>query len=431
MRRLTHGAALTCALALTLTAAACGGDSVPPLETPNDTTKNGGGGGGGGGTVQRATLTVQVRVAQADASVLAPLGWPGGAVPGAVVVVQRLGSTQADTVQSDAAGTARFEDLLEGSYQVSSLRVLTATERERLAPEDQEVSALAGSRTLQVQAPSTATSVDMDVGRPGSLVFSEITYLYLEPPGVGGYPFWQFIELYNNSDTTIYLDGKLIGSARDDTYDRANFPCSDYEQFTSDAEGLWLQFLYRFPGTGTQYPLAPGRAVVIATDAIDHSEYGGLDLSRAAFEFIGAADVDNPAVPNLVSVGPREYFLDRGFFINALSDKVALIEPLDPASLPRHTIPSTGVEYLRVPADKVLDVFTHRQRTSTSPPFCSRMVHERFDRQPSTGQLAEGTTRTLQRPVLQVLPNGMKVLQRTRTSARDFVAGDPTPGTIP
>src|SRR5690606_12398047 len=181
---------------------------------------------------------------------------------------------------------------------------------------------------------------------------------------------------------------------------------------------------------GTQYPVAPGRAVVVATDAIDHREYGGLDLSRVDFEFIGPADVDNPAVPNLVSVGVREYFLDRGFFINVLSDKVALVEPLDPAPLPRHTIPSTGVEYLRVPADRVLDVFTHREVATTSPPFCARMVHERFERQPSSGLLAEGTARTLHRPVLQVLPDGRKVLQRTRTSARDFTAGDPSPGTI-
>ncbi len=138
-------------------------------------------------------------------------------------------------------------------------------------------------------------------------------------------------------------------------------------------------------------------------------------------------------MPNLVSVGPQECCLGHGLKYRSLDDIAILAEPVDLSGLPQE--PRGSTEIWRIPAEKVLEVATWRTTWQASWPPCPRMVHERFDRQeariidpcynfpcePPSGQ----------RRVLLVLPNGRKVLQHTRTSARDFVALKRTPGALP
>ena len=62
--------------------------------------------------------------------------------------------------------------------------------------------------------------------------------------------------------------------------------------------------MLRFPGSGTDYPLAPGHAALVAKEAIDHSAISPWqpDLSHADFEW--PVGVNNPDVPNLQDIGP-------------------------------------------------------------------------------------------------------------------------------
>lgn len=87
------------------------------------------------------------------------------------------------------------------------------------------------------------------------------------------YCFGRCIELYSNSDTTVYLDGKVI------------------------ARG-WIRVPEdpRSPGSGHPVPLDRGEAVIVATGTIDHTEcHPHLQhLSDADFEFIGLSDAHNP-----------------------------------------------------------------------------------------------------------------------------------------
>ena len=128
----------------------------------------------------------------------------------------------------------------------------------------------------------------------------------------------QYIELYNSSSETLYLDGMII--------------CRMGKYLEN------ITYIFQFPGEpmgGTQnYPIEPGEFKVIAQDAIDHKGlvFGGevsVDLSNADFEFRNSndyGDQDNPDVPNLenLEVGHR---LD--FFLGVTMDVVVLADGSD------------------------------------------------------------------------------------------------------
>ena len=75
------------------------------------------------------------------------------------------------------------------------------------------------------------------------------------------------------------------------------------------ADTTTIDAIYAFPGSGTDYPVAPGEEVLIAVNAINHKEINpkSFDLSKAKFEFYDESsnprfqDSDNPNVDNMVN----------------------------------------------------------------------------------------------------------------------------------
>jgi len=108
----------------------------------------------------------------------------------------------------------------------------------------------------------------------------------------------QFVELYNSSQDTLYLDGTIL---------TRNYPSNENIETIDYVRALHA---FQFPGvpvTGTQYPIYPGQHVVAAADAVDHSAYANaVDLSGADWEFFNplGSDYDVPGVPNIVSIHP-------------------------------------------------------------------------------------------------------------------------------
>jgi hypothetical protein len=402
-------------------------------------------GSGAGGAVQRATLTLTATLAASDAALAERIGSPGGVLRAAAVTIERQGSSasrQTDT--TDAAGHAAFPGLLPGSYVVSAVRLLTAAEIAQFDSVDADVNAFGGGVVLAVSAPATDAAIPVLAGRRGSLVISELSAPDPFLPSGSQYGFGGYIELYNNADTTIYLDGKIIGRGiswlRD--YDSPTVSCAAMERWRNDPDGIWTAFLDAFPGSGRDHALAPGHAVVVATDAIDHSQFvAGLpNLSGADFEFHGSNDVDNPAVPNMLDVGLREWgagILGHGLWFVDLSLVVFITEPLDVGSLPLDNLPVVNPAHVRVPRAAVLDVLSsiatpelEASLTYLNPP-CPQLVNAVFDRQ-YAGLLEDVAIKGVQRRVFTTLPDGRVILLRTKSSATDFVSRrPPTPGQVP
>jgi hypothetical protein len=409
---------------LCLLVVACGNDGSP--------LDPGGNGGDGPPDAQRADLVVTARIDSADAAVAAALGFPGGAIPGAEVTIRRAGTTAELNATADAQGRAVFERLLPGAYSISAVRVLTPQERSRLSGETAGVNALGGGRGLDVAVPRTEGAVSLTAGRPGSLVLSELSFSNAVGGGYVGYINGFYIEVYNNGETVQYLDGRTLARGFASGHDSPNFPCSAFERYSNDPEGVWAGWVYGFPGSGSEYPVQPGRAVLIASEAIDHRPLapGQFDLSRAHFEFGGPSAADNPHVPNMISIGPRTWSAAiSGFLWTSLSGVALLAEHVDIAALPVEMTPANNL-VARIPADRILDVLSYWNTAEYPEPRCARLVHERFDRQGGR-ILPSNTMHAITRRPLLSMPDGRVVLQRTITSARDFIAAPPSPGTVP
>jgi hypothetical protein len=276
-------------------------------------------------------------------------------------------------------------------------------------------------------------------GRRGSLVISELYAHAPSLPAGGFYYTGDYLELYNNSDTTIYLDGKVIGVGISWLRDYVGSPrdCDAMAKWRIDSAGIWTSTFYRIPGTGQTYALAPGEAVMLATDAIDHRQYLSSlqNLSGADFEFLGPSDVDNPAVPNMVNIGLHEpgSVIGHGLIFNSINRIVFVADSLDPSTLVHDDLPVNDPDHVRIPAAKLLDVFTsimqpYLEATVTQP--CPELIDPTFDRA-HANLLDYNSFDTIKRRVLFAGASGNVVLQRTRTSSRDFMTSSPSPGLVP
>lgn len=434
-RPLAGGAAHTLArlaLGFWVAFSGCESGSEPIQPPPADTTD-------GGGTVQRGALTVTLTVSGEAAQVASALGAGGSGLPGVEVTIQRVGSAEQFRQVTDSTGQVRFEGLLSGHYDVALVRLLTEAEvrsvSQALGPDFADVNAFGGGGFAEVESPSSQASFDAVAGRRGSLVISEM-YQHASLGTATQYMFGRYLELYNNADTTVYLDGMLLVQGIVLLSENPERPCSVMEQWHLDEDGIWSQWHVQFPGSGSTYPVRPGEAAVVATDAIDHRSFGSdlYDLSGADFEGFGSQDVDNPRVPNLIDVGVLRWEfagIGHGWYPGSAGITV-LVQPVDTAGLPTEDFP--GFRYprhRRIPASAIVDLATFLEvpEANLFAPYCNNLVPPAFDRRPAR-VLNQQLTTSIARKPLATLPDGRVILQRTRTSASDFTRSAPSPGRV-
>lgn len=403
-------------------AAGCGGETG--FSGPDD---------GDDGPDLRPGLTVKVEAGPEAAEIAQAFGWTEG-IPGAEVRIHRWGTEFAwRTAVTGADGVVNFPDVISGTYRVAVVRTLTDAEAAALGGRRR---ALASGRAVEV-AERTRTTLQPRPDADGGLVIAEV---YGTSPFVREttYEFHHFLEVYNNSAETVFLDGKLIGKSWGRNLgSESTVPCDISRPFMDDPLGVWAIYLQRFPGSGSEHPLGPGETAVVALDAFDHSTIADPrmpDLSDADFEFLGSSDADNPRVPNMPEVGLRSWFEGHGmrFFVGAA---LYLVEPVDVATLERAVLqdPRGGdIEFVRIPREALIDVVaTDDDDALEEQRFdrCSSGAHRDFD------SLEGGFTKhgqdlefSVQRRVIAVV-DGRKILQDTNTSAVDLVRGRYTPGT--
>ena len=424
-------------VALALTAlVACGGkgvtDSTSPPVKP-DTTP----------TVQRTSLTVRVQIDPADATIASTAGV---GVSGLTVRLTKAGSSDAPLVATtDGAGSVKFDNLLDGSYTASVERTLSAAELARLAPADRDASVFAGGVTTPVSPPTAVTTLLSLVGaRRGSLVISEI-FNYEGTPTP--YNWATYLEVYNNSDTTVYLDGMYLGRTSWLFLQTTTFAdCGEpsYLPFRTDSTRIWVQGGLRFPGSGRQFAVPPGAARVYAADALDHRTASGStlfpNLSTAQFEhYASSSDTDNPTAENMLPVfgtttgssgrglrtdGPNSFVLARSSASTRI--QTATLTPLKTQD--GSGVPFTPQDVYSIPREDVLDVVSrdyspdykaYLAATTFRYTLCQPWLPTTFERSPAevNDYRRPGAIR---RRSLGRTADGREILMRTGTSARDF-----------
>jgi hypothetical protein len=386
-----------------------------------------------------------------DGAAAAALGWTTG-IPGAQVILAPSvkpnpngpGDTATGppiaTLVTDSAGRVSVPDLPEGWYYVEVRRWLTDAERARLTPGADLIG-------FMTQAVVERGSVTLSV--PGShrrsIVVSEVSN-FPEWDPINGCCYYDgdYLELANNSDTTVYLDGLVLALFGADSDIPQGGVCTALLPFDNDPGGVWVFLADSLPGTGHDHPLAPGAVAVVATDAMDHrtnSPQDGLDLSHANFEMLGTGDADNPGVPNTIPIGWNDRaYMEHGLVFGwGTSWGVVVALPVDTASLPKQM----KLNHLaaRLPRDRILDVVLvfWPNLVTVYNELCPILVNGAFDRRPAPlmiNSLPGQSWHTLgqysvQRKVAYTRADGRKIAQHTRSTQADFFVGLRTPFQLP
>jgi hypothetical protein len=171
---------------------------------------------------------------------------------------------------------------------------------------------------------SGSTLIDTIEARQIANTGVEIHEIYAGGPDNNFFYFYdQFIELYNYSGETKYLDGWIV-------YRVSGNRDEGGPGFDAGADGDidGAIYIFKFPGEPGEknIPFPPDSYVVLAQDAVDHrnSISTSIDLTNADWEFYNqysSTDIDNPNVPNLSNLR-SEKTVD--FMINLVSDVIVV-----------------------------------------------------------------------------------------------------------
>lgn len=372
-------------------------------------------------------ITVKAQVS--DTGLARRLGWtPGAGVPGALLRIRRDGDDAESSAVTDETGERMLPDLPAAVYWITAEKDLTGASVGATAPR-----LLAGGLRSRAARGATLT-VEMRQHDPGSLVISEL--YYDDPPfavtgGDDSYDYHYYVELFNNADTTVYLDGKILGGAFSVGIDISSWPCTETSRWSEDPRGLWAQSFQRFPGRGRDYPVPPGGVVVVAEQAIDHSAiYPGLpDLNQADFQFSWQDRAMNPDVPTMLPVQLRmttRRVMGIAFHVPFIADVPDL------ASLQRDR--NLQLEFALFPREAILDVAQIALDTYQLPrdyQLCGALVAPSLDALMSfAGPSRLHGDAHLLAAKRRLSPDGIH-LQRTGVSAVDWGMGPRSPGRVP
>jgi len=197
-------------------------------------------------------------------------------------------------LETDGNGFFELDNVRAARYRISADKLISLETNLELNQRAIAVQ-LTGSIELDLSRtpdPSSRYVIYMRATTLSPIVMNEI--YYSGPASSGIYYSDQFVELYNASDTTQYLDGLLL--------------CRASTRLDYIGQYAEVFYVYQFPGNGTDNPIQPGQFIVVAQDALDHVAVGGapgsIDLSHADWECYNQLgnDLDNPEVPNLLNV---------------------------------------------------------------------------------------------------------------------------------
>ena len=319
-------------------------------------------------------------------------GGAGAPVAGVTIRINAEGFFFQRTLVTGDDGWAEINNIPAGKYILTAERVLS----DLLIFGQKEKSLLA--------KPALMDTIRMGFVPTTPLVMNEIYYAGCKASAF--YYYDQFIELYNSSDETIYLDGYIVG--RGTHYeDLLDWESVDY---------AIAYYIYKFPGQSgvtRNYPIEPGEFLVLACDAYDHSliDEACVDMTGADFEFCNPLAFD---YCNSEKVHLEPVTTEGNDFTMNLGHESVFIATGEEYSFVEHVNESGPQVYGHVPLETILDGVEY-----ASNPEAPRYMTRRLD-----ATLAPGAPKYGARSIERRFP-GLD----SNNSAFDFIVTDaPTPG---
>lgn len=364
---------------------------------------------------------------------------------------------------SDASGKVAFKSVSPGSYDIDANLTISAADYTRITgiPTDAPVTFNASEKNKKLDATFTGVlDLRLIVGTPGDWLIKQIYYAGSNTTN-GAIFRDQFLEFYNNTDQVLYADSlyfaQLNGrvSSESPNMNYTSTGQMDWSKSIGMVDGanankdyVYAKTLYMIPGTGKQYPVQPGKSIIVAQTALNHkAPFTGndgkvvtvrdpeltIDLSGADFEayygdILGgkpfSSDVNNPQVPNIeiLSYSGNDMILDANGKDSYVIFKVdgtqkvrewpQYFEPLKAAPLP------TVKKYFQIPVKYLIDGVEIQPNIASSrfPKKLGANVDAGFTFVPKGNYSSQSVIRKTEKTV-----NGRVVLKDTNNSTEDFI----------
>lgn len=414
---------------------------------------------GGNNEIKPVPFTVNIKY---DASKYPSVADKG--VANVTVILKNAATEDQIIGKTNADGDLILDAVLPGTYSIQAELQLKQSEYEQQIGEETsyEIVHFGGfDEKVTVNANTSSKLVRITSGNLGDLVIKQ--YYYAGSDNKLGANFRdQFIEIHNNSDQTIYADGLYLvfleGNINNNptTYTLSNGQY-DWSKTADGGSAANTDYVYsnifiKIPGSGSQYPILPGKSIVIAQTAINHKmpfdDINGtgvaiqepdrtVDLSHADFEtYMGdyntsigkkpfAWDIQNIMVPDMLvsywSIASNDLILNVNSMLGlgilrATDAEVASWQKVAAPKAPAGTL------FLQIPKNYIIDGIDITDKEQKVPKdFPADIDASRTFIVNALGQ-AEGTFSGLSviRKTKEII-NGRVVLQDTNNSANDFV----------
>ena len=320
------------------------------------------------------------------------------------------------TVTVDTLGVEL--EIAQGTYNIS----VSAPVSDRLT--------ISGASSVELFEDS-AVNIELSQIPSSPLIFRAI----YSCGGIKGYTRDNFFEIVNNSDEVQYLDQVLLGCMATGNFTAASAWLENVQKglYPADVQG----FVIAFPGSGKEHPIQPGEVVVLANDAVNHSEKAAEgnnfpDLSNADWEVYVSADfkantkdTDYADVPNMNIVHYVsndiwcQSLLNGGAFMFKLPEGTSIDSFVkDEKNLSTTPGTTSATQYLMVPSEYVLDAVTLYNSSKDKSTFFPFFAW--WDEADMVAQATQNSGNGVRRKVTKVV-DGRAYYKDTNNSAADFI----------
>lgn len=367
-------------------------------------------------------------------------------------------------------GVANFESLTPGIYTITASITIPKSTYEQLSGTVVDHDVVFNSNLTNQSITDAQSNINMSLiaGRIGNWVFKQLYYCGSNV-ATGASFRDQFLEIYNNSNDTLYADSLCIGSVIGVNNTTANYPGYGYlatnqydwtksvgmNDANANTNYLYLRTAFMIPGTGKKYPVLPGKSLIIAQTAQNHTAAYKLndstilnvtdgtltvDLSKADFETY-LVDYKKAEAGNPANFDPYKYDLDNPGVTNAdiiylsqgsewtleSTGREAMVlytaDGANPKAYPYFALPTvtnvtvSTVKYQQIPVKNVIDA-VELQRVNVSERVPKKLPSS-LDAGPTNVTAGNYSSQSLVRKTVRTV-NGKRVLQDTNNSANDF-----------
>ena len=333
--------------------------------------------------------------------------------------------------ETDAAGMVTVSGLVPGIYDIITNWEMSGKEYKALLKDPEGVDdkarvivgvSLMNQRIFEAQD----MVIDLSAAIVKGLMISKIYYSGTKDQMDRNYATDSYIEIFNNSDEVVFIDGKYLGLA--ESVSPAAYPANE------NPDSIYMRQICKFPGNGADYPVQPGGSIVVAAkSARNHQEsaLNTVDLSHADFEVKVMEGSGNPDVPMLPIISNSTKIQTLNLLSGGPNAVVLFETDEDVLSWPEvyQRGKTSGEMFRRIHKSVVIDgVECLKKPAQTDPDVNTKRLQQDIDAGYITITAINGNNHESVDRKVSRFENGRYYLTDTNNSSADFVVcTDPTP----